>query len=170
MVVPTTLARAAVRTLHVAGAARARAELAAGKVGQWAAHQNPSMASGNSNVIAGLDAYIAEAARDGRAHLRFDATSVVRLPSRAIEARVDVVLDDRGDVAGRVVLWDGPDFDPADAPVMAAVYAKALEQLYPGRVITTIGIWQARRQRFEEVDFASAVAQLPAADTVAARV
>ncbi len=86
----------------------------------------------------------------------------------SLDARVDVVLDDGPDIAGRVVLWDGPDFSEADAPVMACAFALALQALYPKATFSTIGVWQARRQRLVEVPHASALGHTAAANAILA--
>jgi hypothetical protein len=168
MTVPTTCARAAVRLLHTTGAAAAKAYLAGSKVGLWAGHNNPSMASNNQNVLDGFDWYAAEDANDGRPMTALDARRVVSLQGIDVYARLDVVIQDGTDLAGRVVLWDAPDFDPAGAPVMACAFAHALQTLYPGRGFTTVGIWQARRQRLVEVPHAVALGQTAAAHAILA--
>jgi hypothetical protein len=126
------------------------------------------MASGARAIVDGFDWYVAQDANDGRPMKALDQKAVVSLPAGTLDVRLDVTLDDGGDVAGRVVLWDGPDFAPADAPVMACAFALALQQLYPKATVTTIGIWQARRQRLVEVPYASAVASTAAASTILA--
>ena len=93
MTVPTTCARAAVRTLHVAGAQTARGYLRQSKVGQWSGSPNASMASSNQNVLDGFDWYIAEDAADGRTMTALDADAVVQLRGIAIKSPIDVVLD-----------------------------------------------------------------------------
>jgi hypothetical protein len=163
MTVPTTCARSAVRQLHSASAAQAKLYLAQSKVGAWTGHSNPSMASGAQAVVDGLDWYAREDASDGRAMHALDGETVVILQGSPVSVRLDVVLVDGPDLAGRVVLWDGPDFDPASAPVIACAFAHALQGLYPGRNFTTIGVWQARRQRSAEVAHSAALAQTPAA-------
>lgn len=168
MTVPTTCARAAIRVLHKDSAAAARLYLAQSKVGQWVGHSNTSMASGAKNVLDGLDWYIAQDAADGRLMRALDQTTAVTLQGNAVTARLDVVLDDGPDLAGRVVLWDGPDFDPASAPTMACAFAHALQAIYPGRNFTTVGIWQARRQRLVEVPHSAALAQTAAASAILA--
>jgi hypothetical protein len=168
MTVPTTCARAAVRILHKDNPAAAKLYLAQSKVGQWVGHTNASMASGARNALDGLDWYIAQDAADGRPMRSLDENAVVSLQGNDVSARLDVVLDDGADLAGRVVLWDGPDFDPANAPVMACAFAHALQVLYPTRNFTTVGIWQARRQRFVEVPHSAALAQAAAAGAILA--
>lgn len=121
------------------------------------------MASGANAVVDGLDWYIARDAEDGRGVAHLDESVVVTFPEAPVMARLDVVLHDGNDLAGRVVLWDGPQLDETTAPVMACAFAHAMTSLYPGRDFTTVGIWQARRQRLVEVPFAEAMAQTPAA-------
>ena len=157
------------RLLHTEGADVARTYLAQSKVGEWISHENRSMASGANAVIDGFNWYIKNDAADGRTLRALDQETGISLPSGPVVARLDVVLDDGTDIAGRVVLWDGPDFDDASAPVMAYSFAAALQQLYPTKVVTTIGIWQARRQRLAEIPYAIAIAQAAAADAILAR-
>lgn len=166
MTVPTTCARAAVRMLHTSGPGPARTYLGQSKVGQWTAHENNSMASGARAVIDGFDWYIKQDAADGRQMKALDEKAVVGLQGGSVSARLDVVLRDGAALAGRVVLWDGPDFKPADASVMACAFAHALQILYPADVFTTVGIWQARRQRLVEVSHAAALAQTAAASAI----
>ena len=168
MTVPTTIARAAVRQLHTTNAGAARQYLVQSKVGQWANHTNKSMASGNQNVLNGFDWYVAQDATDGRPVNRLDELRVVNLGGIDVMAQLDVVLNDGPDLATRIVLWDGPDFKTADAPVMACAFALALQSCYPGRTYTTVGIWQARRQKLIEVPHAAAIAQAGAAAAVLA--
>lgn len=47
------------------GAASARSYIGTSKVASWASHANPSMATSNSNVLAGLEAYITADLADG---------------------------------------------------------------------------------------------------------
>lgn len=168
MTVPTTCARAAVRMLHQSNAAAAKLYLGQSKVGEWVGHTNASMASGAANVIDGFDWYVDQDAADGRPMRSLDQSSVVTLQGNAVNARLDVVLDDGADLAARIILWDGPNFDPGIAPVMASAFAHALQALYPGRNFTTVGIWQARRQRLVEVPHATALAKAVDAGTVLA--
>ncbi len=127
------------------------------------------MASGANAVVDGFDWYVAQDAADGRPIRALDAEALVSLPAGPVSARLDVVLDDGADIAGRVVLWDGPDFDPSVAPVMACAFAHALRALYQGRGFTTVGVWQARRQRLAEVPYAAALAQTTAASAILAK-
>ena len=126
------------------------------------------MASGARAVVDGLDWYAASNTADGRQMRAVDQEAVVNLPGGAVSARVDVVLSDGNDLAGRIVLWDGPRFDPGMAPVMTCVFAHALASLYPGGSFTTVGLWQARRQQLVEVPYADALAATPAASAVRA--
>jgi hypothetical protein len=118
MTVPTTCARAAVRMLHTTGATSAKLYLGDSKVGDWTSHSNASMASGAQAVVAGLDWYARMDAADGRSMTALDQRAIIRLPNGTISARVDVVLEDGDDLAGRVILWDGPDFHIDSAPTM----------------------------------------------------
>jgi hypothetical protein len=170
MTVPTTCARAAVRMLHASDATSAKLYLGDSKVGEWTGHTNASMASGAQAVIDGFDWYVDRDAADGRPMKFLDASTTVSLPGGSLTARVDVVLDDGADLAGRVVLWDGPDFDPAVAPVMACAFAHALQALYPSRSFSTVGVWQARRQRLAEVSHAEAVAETATASGILATI
>ncbi|MBN1609250.1 MAG: hypothetical protein JW940_21650 [Polyangiaceae bacterium] len=163
MVAPTTIARSAVRQLHTSGAETARSYLQGSKVGEWTGHTNKSMASGANAVVDGFDWYISHDESDGRRMAALDESAVVELPAGAVRVRLDVVLEDEDDLAGRVVLWDGLQIDAASAPVIACVFAHALETLYPRRSFTTIGVWQARRQQLIEVSHADALAQTAAA-------
>jgi hypothetical protein len=169
MTVPTTCARAAVRMLHNTGAAPAKHYLAESKVGQWVSHETASMASGARAVIEGFDWYAERNAADGRSMKTLDAKASINLPAGMVSARLDVVLDDGTNVAGRIVLWDGPDFEERIAPVMACAFAHALQTLYPSRSFTTGGIWQARRQRLVEVPHASALNHTAEASAILAR-
>jgi hypothetical protein len=126
------------------------------------------MATSNSRVLDGFDWYVQEHAADGRPVKDLDRSAVVDLQGIDVDARIDVVLEDGTGVAGRIVFWDGPDFDAALAPTIACVFAHALQALYPGQTYTTIGIWQARRQYREEVPFASAMGRSAAAHKVLA--
>lgn len=169
MTVPTTCARAAVRMLHKSGTAPAKLYLAESKVGEWTSHENTSMASGARAVIEGFDWYAERNATDGRPMKVLDAEASVSLPAGTVSARLDVVLEDGADLAGRIVLWDGPDFEESVAPVMACAFAHALQALYPSRSFTTVGIWQARRQRLVEVPHASALNHTAEASAILAR-
>jgi hypothetical protein len=168
MTVPTTCARAAVRMLHTTGATPAKLYLGNSKVGAWTGHSNASMASGAQAVVAGLDWYARMDAADGRPMTALDQRTIIRLPSGTISARIDVVLEDGNDLAGRVVLWDGPDFRVDSAPTIACAFAHAMSAAYVGRHITTIGVWQARRQRAVEVPHADAIAATATASAVLA--
>jgi hypothetical protein len=154
--------------LHKSNAAAAKRYLAGSKVGSWTGHANASMASGARAVVDGFDWYVKSDAVDGRTFKDLDEETVVVLPAGSVTARLDVVLDDGDDLAGRVILWDGPDLAPGSAPVIAFAFAVAMQTLYPGRRITTVGVWQARRQRLVEVPFAHAIAQRSAANSILA--
>jgi hypothetical protein len=154
--------------LHNTNAAVATQYLAQSKVGEWANHNNNSMATSNSRVLQGFAWYIHEDAGDGRPMLDLDSSAVVSLGGIDVDARIDVVLEDGNDVAARIVLWDGPDFDANSAPIVACVFAHALVALYPGRNFTTVGIWQARRQYKAEVPHATAIARTTAAHKILA--
>lgn len=168
LILPTTLAQAAVRMHHKQGAAAAKQYLARSKVGDWANHQRPSMATNNQRVLDGFDWYVQEDAADGRPMKDLDRDAVVSLHGINVDATIDVALGDGSGVAGRVVLWDGPDFDALLAPTIACVFAHALQAIFPSQNYTTIGIWQARRQYREEVPFASALGSTAAAHKVLA--
>jgi hypothetical protein len=170
MTAPTACARAAVRLLHSQGdAAAAKLYLGQSKVGEWTNHTNASMASGARAVVDGFDWYVAQDAADGRSMETLDAKSLVVMPAGPVEARLDVVLEDGDELAGRVVLWDGPNFSVDMPPVMAYPFARALQNLYPGRTFTTVGIWQGRRQRLVEVPFPEAIARAAAANGILER-
>lgn len=166
MVLPTTIARRSVRAFHDDGAAAAIAYVSGSKLGEWASHTNPSMASGAQNTINGVVEYTKAAAADGRKMVDLDPKTVVNLKSGPVEVSIDVVLADGNDIAGRIVMWDGPDFASEDAPLIAAVYSQGLQQLYPKRNITSIGVWQGRRQTRAEVAFRDAQAQLKKASRI----
>lgn len=170
MTVPTTCARAAVRLLHTQGPAAGKRYLGQSKVGEWANHANASMASGARNVLDGFDWYADQEVADGRPMKELDADAVVSLHGNDVAARLDVVLDDGEALAGRVILWDGPDFEPTLGPVMACAFAHALQSRYPARDFTTVGIWQARRQRLVEVPHSAALAKTAAAGAIAAAI
>jgi hypothetical protein len=154
--------------LHNNGAVPAKLYLAESKVGEWTNHSNTSMASGARAVIEGFDWYAERDAADGRPMHVLDAVASVTLPAGTVSTRLDVVLDDGTSLAGRVVLWDGPDFKDSVAPVIACAFAHALQSLYPSRSFTTVGVWQARRQRLVEVPHASAIAESATANAILA--
>ncbi len=158
--VPVTVARKAVSLYHEQGAPAARRYLRASKVGKWAGHTNASMATSNGNVLSGFDAYIATDARDGRSVAELARSTVLAWPAGPLKVRLDVILSDGDGLAGRAIFWDGPDLAEAQAPLIAAPYAAALEQLHPGTSLTGMGIWQARRQTYVEVSIASALGQV----------
>lgn len=161
--VPVTVARKAVSLYHREGAVVARRYLRSSRVGQWANHTNPSMATSNSNVLAGFDAYAAADAADGRPAVGLGPTAVLAWPAGSLKVRLDVILADGEGLAARVILWDGPDLTEAQAPLIAAPYAVALGQLYPEASLGAVGVWQARRQTYVEVSIANALRQVPSA-------
>jgi len=165
---PTTVARAAVRAYHRSGAGAATSYLA-GSLGGWLDHPNKSMAGNARNTLDGLANYISADREDGRATRTLDTNTAVTLAAGDVKVRFDLVLNDGSGVAGRVVLWDGPDFSDKDAPVIAAIYAQALTALHPATTATTIGIWQARRGHVMEIPVAAALQRLPTANAVLAR-
>lgn len=161
--VPVTVARKAVNLYHQSGAATARSYLRASKVGQWSNHTNPSMATSNSNVLSGFEAYIAADRADGRHVVGLAQYTVLTWPAGPLKVRLDMILGDGDDLGARTVLWDGPDLEEAQALLIAAPYASALRQLQPERTLTTIGVWQARRQSYFEVPISGALGQMKAA-------
>lgn len=166
MTLPTTIARKAIKLYHQKGAVASRKYVRASKLASWAQHTNASMATGARNVIDGLDAYYVADRVDGRTMESLGRTAVVQLPSGPVKVLVDVVLEDGSALAARAVFWDGPDFQPAQAPLLAAVYSAAMSQLYPERKISSIGIWQGRRQTRAEISFRAAQAQLANANRI----
>jgi hypothetical protein len=161
--VPVTVARKAVAVYHEEGASAARAYLRASKVGKWASHTNPSMATSNSNVLSGFEAYVTADITDGRSVAALGQSAVLAWPAGPLKVRLDVVLGDGDGFAGRAILWDGPDLTEAQAPLIAAPYASALAQLFPGVSLTSMGVWQARRQTWTEVPFNVALRQVRSA-------
>jgi hypothetical protein len=159
MTVPVTVARKAVSIYHEEGPAAARAYLRSSKVGVWANHTNPSMATSNSNVLSGFEAYVATDNADGRPARGLALRTVLDWPAGPLLVRIDVVLR----LAARALFWDGPDLTEAQAPLVAAPYAAALEQLHPEASLTAIGVWQARRQTHIEVPVESALGEVRAA-------
>jgi hypothetical protein len=157
--VPVTVARKAVSLYHEEGAPVARRYLRASKVGQWANHTNPSMATSNSNVLSGFEAYIAADNADGRPAKALGLNTVLTWPAGPLRVRLDVVLADGDKLAARALLWDGPDLNETQAPLIAAPYAAALAQLHPEAPLASIEIWQARRQSYFDVPVASAMRQ-----------
>jgi hypothetical protein len=160
LTVPVTVARKAVSLYHEEGVVRARGYLRSSKVGKWANHTNPSMATSNGNVLSGFDAYVAADTGDGRAARGLARSTVLAWPAGPLRVRIDVILADGNGIAGRAVFWDGPDLTENQAPLMAAPYAAALEQLHPEAVVTSIGVWQARRQTHIEVPIEKALAEV----------
>jgi hypothetical protein len=126
------------------------------------------MATTNQRVLDGFDWYIQEDSADGRPMHGLDKAAVVNLNGTNVEARLDVVLEDGSDLAGRVVLWDGPRFDATLAPTIACAFAHALTALYPGRNFTTVGVWHARWHYKEEVPHAVALGMTTAAHQILA--
>jgi hypothetical protein len=167
--VPPNIARKAVALYHDKGAREARRYLRSSKVGQWANHTNASMATSNSNVLAGFDAYVAADTADGRPIAALAQSTVLAWPAGPLKVRLDVTLTDGDALAARALFWDGPDLTEAQAPLIAAAYAAALAQLHPGALLTAIGIWQARRQTYLEVPVTSALRQVRAAQRLQSR-
>jgi hypothetical protein len=160
--VPVTVARKAVSLYHEKSAPVARRYLRLSKVGLWANHTNPSMATSNSNVLAGFDAYIAADRADGRPAAALSEGTVLSWPAGPLKVRLDITLRDGEGIAARVLFWDGPDLTELQAPLIAAPYAAALSQLHPEASLTTIGVWQARRQTYTEVPTQIALRHVPA--------
>jgi hypothetical protein len=163
MTVPVTVARKAVSLYHEEGVTPARTYLHASKVGIWANHTNPSMATSNGNVLAGFEAYVAADLSDGRPARRLAWVTVLNWPAGPLKVRIDVILGDGNGLAARALLWDAPELNEAQAPLIAAPYAAALEQLHPEASLTAIGVWQARRQTHLEVPVESALREVQAA-------
>jgi hypothetical protein len=160
LTVPVTVARKAITLYHEEGDSAARGYLGSSKVGIWANHTNSSMATSNSNVLSGFDAYVVADRADGRTATELAPTTALVWPAGPLMVRIDVILSDGDGLAARAVLWDGPDLTEAQAPLIAAPYAAALQQLHPEASLTTIGVWQARRQSRFEVSFESAITQV----------
>ncbi len=163
LTVPVTVARKAISVYHEEGASAARGYLRSSKVGKWANHSNPSMATSNSNVLSGFDAYVIADAADGRAARGLARSTVLVWPAGSLRVRLDVILSDGNGLAARALFWDGPDLTETQAPLIAAPYAAALEQLHPEASLTSIGVWQARRQTHIEVPIGSALREVQAA-------
>ncbi len=121
------------------------------------------MATSNSNVLSGFDAYVIADTADGRPVAELARSTVLAWPAGPLKVRLDVILADGDGFAARALLWDGPDLTEAQAPLIAAPYVTALAQLHPEASLTTIGIWQARRQTYIEVPIKSALRQVKAA-------
>lgn len=149
--VPPNVARKAVSLYHERDARAARRYLRSSKVGQWANHTNASMATSNSNVLSGFEAYVAADRSDGRPVADLAQSTVLDWHAGPLKVRLDMTLTDDDGLAARVLFWDGPDLTEAQAPLIAAPYAAALSQLYPEASLTAIGIWQARRQTYVDV-------------------
>jgi hypothetical protein len=163
LTVPPTVARKAVSIYHEEGAPVARHYLRSSKVGKWANHTNPSMATSNSNVLSGFDAYVTADIADGRPVSELAQSTVLAWPAGPLKVRLDVILTDGDALAARTLFWDGPDLTETQAPLIAAPYAAALAQLRPEASLTTIGVWQARRQTHVEVPIGSALRAIRAA-------
>jgi len=163
LTVPVIVARKAVSLYHEEGAPAARGYLRSSKVGSWANHSNASMATSNSNVLSGFEAYVAADAADGRPTRGLARSTVLDWPAGPLMVRIDVILADSNGLAARAVFWDGPDLTETQAPLVAAPYAAALEQLHPEASLTSIGVWQARRQTHIEVPIEGALRQVQAA-------
>lgn len=161
--VPPTVARKAVSVYHEEGASAARVYLRSSKVGQWANHTNPSMATSNSNVLSGFEAYVAADITDGRPVAGLAQSTVLAWPAGPLKVRLDVLLTDGSGLAARALFWDGPDLTETQAPLIAAPYAAALAQLRPEASLTAIGVWQARRQTYVEVLIGRALREVRAA-------
>jgi hypothetical protein len=121
------------------------------------------MATSNSNVLSGFDAYVTADAADGRPAKGLARRAVLAWPAGPLMVRLDVVLGDGNGLAARALFWDGPNLTESQAPLIAAPYAAALEQLHPEASLTSIGVWQARRQTHIEVPIKSAMREVRAA-------
>jgi hypothetical protein len=121
------------------------------------------MATSNSNVLSGFEAYVANDSADGRPARGLALRTVLDWPAGPLLVRIDVVLHDGNGLAARALFWDGPDLSEAQAPLIAAPYAAALEQLHPEASLTAIGVWQARRQTHIEVPVENALGEVRAA-------
>lgn len=77
--------------------------------------------------------------------------------------RLDVVLADGNGLAARALLWDGHNLYESQAPLIAAPYAAALEQLHPEALLTSVEVRQARYQTHFEVPIESALGEVQAA-------
>lgn len=163
LTVPVTVARKAVSIYHEEGATAARIYLRSSKVGEWANHTNPSMATSNSNVLSGFDAYVVADTADGRAANGLARSTVLAWPAGPLMVRLDVILGDGNGLAARALFWDGPDLTESQAPLIAAPYAVALGQLHPEALLTSVGVWQARRQTHIEVPIEFALREVRAA-------
>lgn len=163
LTVPVTVARKAVSVYHEQGATAARGYLHSSKVGRWANHTNPSMATSNSNVLSGFDAYVVADVADGRSAKELSCRSVLAWPAGPLMVRLDVILADGNGLAARALFWDGPDLTESQASLIAAPYAAALEQSHPEALLTSVGVWQARRQTHFEVPIESALREVKAA-------
>ncbi len=122
------------------------------------------MATANSNLLRGFQWYVRQDGADGRAVRTLGHKAIVDVGGGELRATVDVVLDDGEGIAGRAVLWDGPDFADEDAPLIAYPFAAALQASFAGRTLTTIGVWQGRRQHAVEVSAFEALGRKADAD------
>jgi len=168
MVLPTTIARKAIRTYHEEGEAAAIEYVRQSKLTPWSGSRHRSLASSASNVIDGISAYFTADQADGRPVIGLGREVVVPLRSGPVKARLDAILEGSNGLVGRVVLWDGPDFTVVQAPLIASAYSEAMRQLFPEKKIESICVWQGRRQTREEIAFRTAQAQLRRADEIAA--
>lgn len=168
MTLPTTIARRAVTLYHQAGRQVALEYVGESKLAAWAGSRHRSLASSASNVIDGVSAYITADQGDGRTVLELGRETVIALPSGPVKARIDVVLEDSGGLVGRVVFWDGPGFQATQVPLLAAPFSEAMRRMYPQRTISSIAVWQGRRQIQEETSFNAAQRRLPRANQIAA--
>lgn len=157
LVAPASCIRAGVRRFHSEGRAAATNYLQQSKVTEWADHRNRSMATNSRRLLAGADWYMDRAATDPRPLVALGQKLEVTVGDVAMTATLDVVLGDDDRVGGRVVLWDGLNFDDHDADLIAYPFALALRDMYPERELTTIGIWQGRWGHAVEVDVAQAL-------------
>jgi hypothetical protein len=168
LVKPTTVARAAVRRVHTAGAASARTYLR-GALARELGHTNPSMRGNAQNTIDGLEHYIAADLADGRTFRQFGSPVTVAMPSGSVRTKVDVVVESSSQLSGRAVYWDGPTISPAQSEVIAYPFAEAIRVMFPNSTITDICVWQARRDNIHRVPFSTALARRARADAVLAR-
>lgn len=165
---PATVARTAVRRFHDSGAAAARTYLR-NALSAELQHSNASMQGNARNTVNGLENYITADTADGRAFVRRDAKVDVTLPSGVVRTTVDVVVEDaNGDLSGRAIYWDGGPISPVQAEVIAYPYADVMAALFPGRTITDICVWQARRDNIHSIPFQTAISNAAAADAVLA--
>ncbi len=153
LTVPVNVARETVTIYHEEGEEKAREYLDSSVVARWAKHSNPSMATSNTNVLEGFEAYIVADRRDGREAAELAIEPTLQWPAGPLLVRIDAVLADGPDLAARVLFWDGLEIDRDDAELIAAPYAEVMAQQYPERTITGVGVWQGRYQSHYEVPF-----------------